>query len=51
MRLAKDIEVTVKSDSGFGSDLEAEVVFEGRPQVEQADTAEALEQKPVQGND
>jgi hypothetical protein len=51
MRMAKTIDVTVKSDSGFGSDIEAEVVFEGRPQDGQAEQAEPLAAAAVKSND
>lgn len=51
MRLAKDLEVEVKSDSGFGGDVEAEVVFEGRTQVGESDPAQPLEEAADQGND
>jgi hypothetical protein len=47
MRLTKPISVDVKSDSGFGADVEGEVMFESRPQEEEAQVS-VLESSAVQ---
>lgn len=47
MRLTKPIAVVVKSDSGFGADVEGEVMFEPRAQEETAQVSE-LESSAVQ---
>ncbi|MCH1932447.1 hypothetical protein L9G16_20075, partial [Shewanella sp. A25] len=40
MRLTKPIAVVVKSDSGFGADVQGEVMFEPRAQEEDAQLSE-----------